>query len=61
MASGFEVMFADIISFLVKSHSTSERLRKIVIDEWDTIARSKRLFNRLSDKSSWPLLLQRVS
>ncbi len=50
MASGFEVMFADILSFLVKSHRASERLGKIVIDEWDTIARSKQLFNRLSDK-----------
>jgi hypothetical protein len=48
LASAVEVMLADILSTLVKGHSTSERLADIVLDEWDTLSRRKTLFNRLS-------------
>lgn len=48
LASAFEVMLADILSTLVKGHSPSERLADVVLDEWDTLARRKLLFNRLS-------------
>jgi hypothetical protein len=50
LASGFEVMLADILSTLVKGHSSSELLVDIVLDEWDTLARAKKLFNKLSTK-----------
>ena len=50
LASGFEVMIADILETLVKGHGPSNRLGEMVLDEWDTLTRRKRLFNGLSDK-----------
>ena len=50
LGSRFEVMIADILETLVEGHGPSNRLGEMVLDEWDTLSRRKRLFNGLSNK-----------
>jgi len=40
----------NILNTLVKGHSSSDLLVDIVLDEWDTLTRAKKLCNRLSIK-----------
>jgi hypothetical protein len=50
LASGFEVMLADILEILVNGHSASNRLSEMVLDEWNTLTRQKKLLNGLCAK-----------